>query len=139
MGTPPTPPPRSVGLYWLCLTEEVGTSDVQGQVNLKNRIADICHVKELKVEKVSHTDREVKNTELGARHIMCILSSLLTKGEKKREKSCFALTCKEYVLRSVAGTNPGAIDTHSHQLSVLAACHRWQKLRHFLPDGAGWW
>lgn len=70
---------------------------------------------------------------------MCTLSSLLMEGEKKREKSGFALTCKECVLRSVAGIHPGAIDTRSHQLSVLAARHGWQKLRHFLPDGAGWW
>ena len=90
MGTPPLLPPRSVGLYGLCLTEEVGTSDVQGQVNLKNRIADICHVKEFKVEKVSHTDREVKNTELRrlTHHVHTVISSHERRKEKGKKLLC---------------------------------------------------
>lgn len=74
---------------------------------------------------------------LSTHHVHTVIFSHGRRKEKR--KSCFALTCKECVLWSVAGTNPGAIDTRSHQLSALAACHRWQKLQHFLPDGAGWW
>lgn len=74
---------------------------------------------------------------LSTHHVHTVISSHGRRTEKR--KSRFALTCKYCVLRSVAGTNPGAVDTRSHQLSVLAARQRWQKLRRFLPDGAGWW
>lgn len=83
----------SAPVYWALLAlldRRGGTGDVQGQVNLKNRIADICHVKELKVEKVSHTDREVKNTELRrpTHHVHTVISSHERRKEKGKKLLC---------------------------------------------------